>query len=74
MADYSSPKPIDPIWYQRGSILRIWCGCGRAERYSVGEFARFNRLSDKMLLHEMIKRLRCRDCGERPRLADVVRR
>ena len=27
MADYSSPKPIDPIDYRRGYFLRVTCGC-----------------------------------------------
>lgn len=73
MADYSSPKPVDPIWYQPGAWLNIQCGCGRNENYSLRDFARLHRLNKNMLLHQLIERLRCIKCGERPRFADVTR-
>ncbi len=66
MADYSRPKPIDPIWYQPAARLNIRCTCGRNETYSLREFARFHRLSENMLLHELVDRLRCSHCKARP--------
>lgn len=72
MADYTSPKPIDPIWYQPHGVLRINCKCGRNLRLSLREFAQFHRLPRDLKLYRLIKRLKCQECGARP-WADVVR-
>jgi hypothetical protein len=73
MADYTSPKPVDPIWYQPNAFLRIRCGCGRRATYKLRDFARVRRLPRDLLLRHMIKRLRCEMCGERPSSAEVTR-
>jgi hypothetical protein len=73
MADYTSPKPIDPIWYQPNAFLRIECRCGRREAYALREFASYHRLSDRLLLYELIARLRCETCKQRPAFAEVTR-
>lgn len=73
MADYTSPKPIDPIWYQRSAFLHITCACGRRATYPLADFARFHRLSRDMLLYKVIDRLRCQICGKRPLRAEVTR-
>lgn len=73
MADYSSPKPIDPIAFQPHAFLRIRCRCGRRATYPVAEFTRFHRLPGTLKFYELIARLRCEICGERPANADVVR-
>ncbi|WP_338445969.1 hypothetical protein V5F89_12540 [Pelagerythrobacter marensis] len=73
MADYSSPKPIDPIAFQPHAYLRIHCRCGRRATYPVREFTRFHRLPGTMKFYELIARLRCEICGERPSSADVSR-
>lgn len=72
MADYSSPKPVDPIWYQPHAWLRIHCGCGRREAFRLAEFARERCLPRETKLYELIAKLRCRSCLARP-LAEVTR-
>ena len=73
MADYTSPKPVDPIWYQTNAFLRIDCRCRRSVTYPLGDFARVHRLPSSMALYELIDRLRCENCGERPSSAKVTR-
>ncbi len=73
MADYGAPKPIDPIWYQPHSWLRIECRCGRTLSQRLVGFAMENQVSDRQKIHRMIARLRCSSCGERPPLAEVTR-
>lgn len=74
MADYTSPKPVDPIWYQPNAWIRIECGCGRREVTRLARFAKERRIDERMLIHRMISRLRCAECGARPRFAEVTRR
>ena len=73
MADYASPKPVDPIGYQPHTFLRIHCKCGRTVTYPLGDFTRFNRLPSKMKLYELTSRLRCEICRERPVRAEVTK-
>ena len=73
MADYTSPKPVDPVSYQPHGYLRIHCRCGRRATYPLRDFATFHRLRGDMKLYELIARLRCEICGERPTSADVTR-
>lgn len=73
MADYTSPKPVDPISWQPNGFLRIHCGCGRRATFPLRDFARFHRLPGDLLLRHLIKRLRCEMCGKRPTSADVTR-
>lgn len=73
MADYTSPKPIDPIWYQPNAYLRIECGCGRRETYALSEFVSYHRLRRNLLLYELIARLRCERCKQRPAFAEATR-
>ena len=73
LADYISPKPVDPIAYQPHAFLRISCRCGRREIYALGDFARVHRLPGDLKLYELIKRLRCKICRERPFGATVSR-
>ncbi|WP_374406493.1 hypothetical protein [Pelagerythrobacter sp.] len=73
MADYTSPKPVDPVFYQPNAYLRIHCRCGRRATYPVRDFARFHRLPATLQFYELIKRLRCEICRQRPISADVSR-
>lgn len=72
-ANYNRPKPVDPIAYRKGCYLNIRCVCGRSVCEQLGPFARARGLSDKTVVYELIKRLRCRQCGARPSYADVTR-
>lgn len=73
MADYTSPKPVDPIWYQPSGVLRITCRCGRREIVKLKDFANELGLPKELLLHRMISRLRCKRCKQRPTHAEVTR-
>ncbi|MBU2286355.1 MAG: hypothetical protein KKE77_13925 [Alphaproteobacteria bacterium] len=73
MADYISPKPVDPFAYQPHAFLRISCRCGRKEIYPLGDFARVHSLPGELKLYQLIKRLRCVICMERPVSANVWR-
>lgn len=73
MADYSSPKPIDPLWYQRGSWLRITCACGRRDLVRLNDLERRHRIHEDTPIYKVIARLRCRVCKARPSFADVAR-
>lgn len=70
-ANYGRPKPIDPIWYRHGAMLRIRCACGRYEEHRVGACAERHRLSRDIRLDDLIRRLRCAQCDARPS-AEVV--
>ena len=72
MADYSSPRPVDPIGYRRNAFLRISCGCGRRATYPLNAFAEIHRLPSNMPVYRLIQRLRCEMCGERPQHADIA--
>lgn len=74
MADYSSPKPVDPLWYQQRGYLHITCRCGRKAVYPLQAFARFRRVDKSLKLYQLIERLRCELCGQRPSHAEVTRR
>ena len=73
MADYTSPKPVDPISWQPNGFLHIHCRCGRRATYKLSEFARYHRLPGSLIVWRMIKRLRCEMCGARPSSAEVTR-
>ena len=66
MADYSSPKPVDPIWYKPDGWLVIKCRCGRELQERVRHFADRNGVSRNLKFYELIDRLRCSACGGRP--------
>lgn len=74
MADYSSPKPIDPIDYRRGYFLRVTCDCGRREILALDDLRRRYRLPGDLAIYRLIGRLRCRSCRQRPVFADVSAR
>ncbi|KHL58042.1 hypothetical protein XEUV354_21725 [Xanthomonas euvesicatoria] len=71
-ANYNRPKPVDPIWYRRNCYLRMACNCGRRVVVQVGEFADTHQVPANLLLHDLVQRLRCSSCGDRP-AADVTR-
>lgn len=73
MADYTKPKPTDPIGYQPEASLRIHCSCGRIVVCRLQDFAQARRLSVSMRIYEMIARLRCRSCGAQPSFAEVTK-
>lgn len=73
MADYSKPKPIDPLWYQRGAWVNALCRCGHRASIRVADLATRHRLRDALPLHRLIDRLRCASCGQRPTSADITR-
>lgn len=73
MADYTRPKPVDPIRYQPNGRLRIECGCGRIAVFKLSAFAEARQLDGSMRVHEMIARLRCATCGNRPKFAEVTK-
>lgn len=72
MTDYTSPKPVDPIWYQPNAYLKIECGCGRRETFKLAVFAEYHCVDQRTKLHRMIARLRCKVCHGRP-FAEVTR-
>lgn len=72
MADYHSPRPVDPLWYRYDAYLRIDCFCGRRLQAKLRDFAKVHRLHRSIQLYKMILRLRCKQCGRRPLHADVV--
>lgn len=74
VADYTSPKPVDPIAYQPHAFLQIACQCGRRVTYPLGDLARLHRLPPRLKLYKLIERLRCELCGERPTSAKVTKR
>lgn len=70
-----SPQPVDPLWYRRHhGVLRAWCRCGHHAEVRLVELERRHRLSSNIRVYQVIERLRCSHCGQRPRFADVVRR
>lgn len=73
MADYSKPKPIDPLWYQRGAWVNALCRCGHRASIRVADLAARHRLPDDLPLHRLIDRLRCSRCNTSPTTADVTR-
>ena len=69
-----SPKPVDPLWYRRhDGVLRAWCRCGHHAEVRLVEVERRHRLSPDMRVYQVVERLRCSRCGQRPRYAEVVR-
>lgn len=73
MADYSSPRPSDPVSYRRSCYLHIDCRCGRRSTYKLGDFARHHGLPGELSLYRLIARLKCQMCGQRPLHTDVTR-
>lgn len=73
MADYSRPQPVDPLSYRMDAYLRIRCTCGRSLILPLGDLARMHRLPGNLRMYEIIKRLRCTQCGARPVDVDVSR-
>ncbi|MBF5091262.1 hypothetical protein F1640_14835 [Novosphingobium sp. NBM11] len=74
MADYGRPQPADPLWYRRGWFYRIQCDCGRKVILSMDDLSRFHRLPGKTLVYDVIRRMRCRECGQRPEYVDIAPR
>ncbi len=74
MADYTSPKPVDPIFYQPHAFLQIRCRCGRSATYPLAQFAKFYGLPRTLTLRRLIARLRCQQCKARPEFAEVTKR
>ena len=74
MADYTSPKPVDPIWYQPDGLLIIHCGCGRIVKGRLEDFAIERQVDQRIKIYRMIARLRCTNCGKRPQFAEVRKR
>jgi len=73
VADYSRPQPVDPLSYRMDAFLRIRCVCYRSLILSLGDLARKHRLPRNIRMYEIIKRLRCSQCGARPTDVDVSR-
>ena len=73
MADYSRPQPVDPLSYRMDAFLRIRCVCYRSLILPLGDLARMHRLPGNLCLYQLIKRLRCSECGARPTDVDVSR-
>ncbi len=73
VTDYSSPKPVDPLWHSADGFLTIRCRCGRVEVERLGDFASKRLLDKKLKIYEMIARLRCKRCKRRPAFAEVTR-
>jgi len=65
-ANYDRPKPIDPVFYRRGCIFRIRCGCGHSLAQPLGLFADERDIPRTSRIHEIIARLRCSRCGAKP--------
>jgi len=74
MADYSSPKPIDPLWYRRDCFINAACTCGRRVSLDLGALIRKHRLDENQSLYQLIDRLKCSSCGNRPSACDVTAR
>lgn len=74
MVDYRRPQPADPLWYRRGWFYRIECRCRRKVILPMDDVTRFHRLPSKMLVYDVIRRLRCSECGNRPGFADIAPR
>lgn len=73
MADYSKPKPIDPLWYQPDGWVNASCPCGHHASARVRDLATCHQLNKDLLLHQLLSRLRCSKCGQRPLAPDVTR-
>lgn len=66
MADYTSPKPIDPLWYRMDCYINAQCACGRRASMPVADVARRYRIHRDTSLHKILFRLRCSACGATP--------
>lgn len=53
-ANYGRPKPVDPFWYRFG----FW--------QELQDFAAQRQLPATIELYQVMKRLHCSGCGERP--------
>jgi len=67
-----SPQPVAPLWYVRWAWLRIRCQCGRYHEERLADVIERHGLDTQMRCYELVARLRCRACGERPRSADIT--
>lgn len=66
-----SPKPVTPLWYIPAAWVRIQCGCGHATAVQVGDLMAAGIHRDTRC-YQVLGRLRCSNCGERPAQADVA--
>lgn len=73
-ANYGRPKPVDPLYWLHGRYLRVACACGHRFSQEVSDFAKAHTLPGAMLAHEMIAKLRCSRCGEKPAMAEIGER
>jgi hypothetical protein len=65
-----SPKPVTPLWYVATAWLRIRCACGHATSVQLSDLIA-RGINRETRCYEVIGRLRCTECGERPAEADV---
>jgi hypothetical protein len=73
-ANYGRPKPVDPLWYRFGWHLHVCCLCGHAARVELQDFAAWHALPASLRLYQLMERLRCSACGQRPIVAELVSR
>lgn len=73
-ANYGRPKPVDPLFWLHGRYLRAVCACGHNLSMEVSTFAALAGLPKNMLAHQLIDRLKCSKCGQRPKRAWVAER
>lgn len=65
-ANYDRPKPIDPVWYRRTCYIRLSCACGRTLVEQLGDFARARHISDRVRIYQILDRMKCSACGQKP--------
>lgn len=73
MADYT-PQPVDPLRYRKNHCLRITCKCSRKVSLPLDDVVRLYRVPQDHRVHQVIDRLRCSSCGERPVFVDLAKR
>ncbi len=73
-ANYGRPKPVDPLWYRFGWRLQARCLCGHAASEELQAFAPKRGLPVSTRLYQVMDRLRCSACGQRPIVAELVSR
>lgn len=74
MADYTRPQPVDPLWYRKHHFLRITCKCARKVILPLDDVVRLYRVPQDHRVYQVIDRLRCSSCGERPDFVDLSKR
>jgi len=68
----SRPKPADPVFLLAGLRLHVVCGCGRSTKPRIGELAARHRVPSVTPIRQVIARLRCSQCGDKPTVAEPV--